>query len=59
MTPHGHWHYKPLHIPVHLADQHCIYSWCGVGSMVFEPVLEGKKVSRAVELTRVLHVPRA
>ncbi|TFK16507.1 hypothetical protein FA15DRAFT_607164 [Coprinopsis marcescibilis] len=58
MTPHGHWlrDYKPLRIPVRLADHSIVYT-AGVGSMVFEPVLGGKKVARAVELTRVLHVP--
>ncbi|TFK16926.1 hypothetical protein FA15DRAFT_738459 [Coprinopsis marcescibilis] len=58
MTPHGHWlrDYKPLCIPVRLADHSIVYT-AGVGSMVFEPVLGGKKVARAVELTRVLHVP--
>ncbi|TFK17552.1 hypothetical protein FA15DRAFT_551997, partial [Coprinopsis marcescibilis] len=40
MTPHGHWlrDYKPLHIPVRLADHSIVYT-AGVGSMVFEPVL--------------------
>ncbi|TFK17033.1 hypothetical protein FA15DRAFT_629084, partial [Coprinopsis marcescibilis] len=58
MTPHGHWlrDYKPLRIPVCLADHSIVYT-AGVRSMVFEPVLGGKKVARAVELTRVLHVP--
>ncbi|EKM73418.1 hypothetical protein AGABI1DRAFT_134809 [Agaricus bisporus var. burnettii JB137-S8] len=57
MTPHRHWFksYTSHKIPIRLADNSIVYS-SGVGSVVFEPVVNGKVV-RAVELTRVLHVP--
>ncbi|KAI0923982.1 hypothetical protein AcV5_010529 [Taiwanofungus camphoratus] len=58
MTPHRHWlrNYKPLQIPIKLADNTIVYS-AGVGSVVFKPVIKGREV-RAVEFQRVLHVPR-
>ncbi|KAJ8583102.1 hypothetical protein M405DRAFT_918982, partial [Rhizopogon salebrosus TDB-379] len=37
------------------ADNNIVYS-AGVGTVVFSPVVDGKTV-RAVEFTRVLHVP--
>ncbi|EKM73241.1 hypothetical protein AGABI1DRAFT_135261 [Agaricus bisporus var. burnettii JB137-S8] len=42
-------------IPIRLADNSTVYS-AGVGSVVFQPVVNGKE-TRAVEFTRVLHVP--
>ncbi|KAJ3489457.1 hypothetical protein NLJ89_g11528 [Agrocybe chaxingu] len=58
MTSHRHWirNYASLCIPVKLADNSIIYS-AGMGTVVFNPVVNGKKV-RSVELTRVLHVPQ-
>jgi transposase InsO family protein len=58
MTPHKHWlrNYKPLCLPIKLADHTIIYSK-GVGSIIFVPVINGKE-ARPVELTRVLHVPK-
>ena len=57
MTPHRHFFasYTPFRTPVRLADGNVIYSE-GVGSVVFEPVIEGVE-QRPIELTRVLHVP--
>ena len=57
MTPHAHWicNYTPLRTPIHLANNHIIYS-AGVGSVVFVPMIGGKR-TQAVEFTRVLHVP--
>ena len=57
MTPHHHWlrNYQPLRIPVRLADHSIVYT-AGVGSVVFQPVVEGR-ICRAVEWSRVLHVP--
>src|SRR6267154_4110882 len=57
MTPHYHWltNYKPYKVPIRLADNSIVYS-AGVGSVVFNPVIQGKQ-ARPVELTRVLHVP--
>ena len=57
MTPHRHWFrsYAPLQTPIRLADGKVIYS-AGVGTVVFEPVISGRS-QRAVEFTRVLHVP--
>ncbi|KAI0038364.1 hypothetical protein FA95DRAFT_1478945, partial [Auriscalpium vulgare] len=57
MTPHRHWlrNYTPLRLPIRLADHTCVYS-AGVGTVVFNPVVGGKP-KRAVEFTRVLHVP--
>ena len=57
ITPHRHWlhHYKPLSVPICLANNHIVYS-AGVGSVVFSPVINGK-VMRSVEFIRVLHVP--
>ena len=47
--------YTPKCIPVKLADNKVIYS-AGVGSVVFVPVIGGKK-QRPVKFTNVLHVP--
>ncbi|KAF7768459.1 hypothetical protein Agabi119p4_7702 [Agaricus bisporus var. burnettii] len=57
MTPHRHWFksYSPHRIPIRLADNSTVYS-AGVGSVVFQPVVNGKE-TRAVEFTRLLHVP--
>ena len=57
MTPHRHWlrNYTPKRVPIKLADNTIVYS-AGVGSVVFHPIIEGKR-TRAVEFTRVLHVP--
>ena len=57
MTPHRHWlrNYTPKRVPIKLADHTIVYS-AEVGSVVFQPVIEGRSM-RAVELTRVLHVP--
>src|SRR5262249_6499149 len=44
MTPNAHWlhNYAPLCIPIKLADNTVVYS-AGVGSMVFQPVVNGQK----------------
>ena len=57
MTPHRHWlrNYAPKQVAIKLADNNIVYS-AGVGTVVFSPVINGKTV-RAVEFTRVLHVP--
>jgi hypothetical protein len=57
MTPHRHWliDYKPYVVPIKLADNTIVYS-AGVGSMVFNPIIDGKKC-RPLQFTRVLHVP--
>jgi len=57
MTPYHHWliDYKPYVVPIKLADNTIVYS-AGVGSVVFNPIIEGKKC-RPVQFTRVLHVP--
>jgi hypothetical protein len=57
MTPHRHWlrNYAPKHVAIKLADNNIVYS-TGVGTVVFSPVINGKRV-RPVEFTRVLHVP--
>jgi transposase InsO family protein len=57
MTPHAHWmrNYTPFRTPIRLANNHIVYS-AGVGSVVFVPTIGGKG-RRAVEFTRVLHVP--
>ena len=57
MTPHRHWlpNYKPLRVPVKLANGSLVYSE-GVGSLVFRPVVDGVQ-KRSIEFTRVLHVP--
>ena len=57
MTPHSHWihNYTPFRTPIHLANNLIVYS-AGVGSVRFIPVVRGK-ARRAVEFTRVLHVP--
>ncbi|KAG2030698.1 hypothetical protein BDR03DRAFT_1016848 [Suillus americanus] len=59
MTPHRHYicNYTPKRVPIRLADSTIVYS-AGVGSVVFNPVSVGEvKSLRAVEFTRVLHVP--
>lgn len=45
MTPHRHWllNYTPKCVPVRLANNTIVYS-AGVGSVVFHPVIEGKRV---------------
>ena len=57
MTPHRHWlrSYAPFRVPIRLADSTIVYS-AGVGSVVFQPVVDGK-LARPVEFSRVLHVP--
>ena len=57
MTPHAHWirNYRPFRTPIRLANDLIVYS-AGIGSVVFVPVIGGKE-RRAVEFTRVLHVP--
>src|SRR5258708_32759850 len=57
MTPHCHWFksYSSHHIPICLADNSIVYS-AGIGSVVFQPLVNGQSV-RAVEFSRVLHVP--
>jgi hypothetical protein len=57
MTPHCHWliDYKPYEVPIKLADNTIVYS-AGVGSVVFNPIVGGKKC-RPIQFTRVLHVP--
>lgn len=57
MTQHRHWFksYTPYVTPIRLANNHIIQS-AGIGSVVFEPVLNGKK-SRPIEFQSVLHVP--
>ena len=58
MTPHRHWlrNYKPLHIPIRLADHTIIYS-AGIGNMLFRPFINGVE-SQSLLFTRVLHVPQ-
>jgi Reverse transcriptase (RNA-dependent DNA polymerase)/gag-polypeptide of LTR copia-type/GAG-pre-integrase domain/Integrase core domain len=58
MTPHKHWlrDYKPLHIPIRLADHTIIYS-AGVGSILFKPFIN-KVESQPLLFSRVLHVPQ-
>ena len=58
MTPHKHWirNYKPLHIPIKLADHTIIYS-AGVGSILFKPFINGVE-SQPLLFSRVLHVPQ-
>ncbi|MGH7240077.1 MAG: hypothetical protein ACREHG_08435, partial [Candidatus Saccharimonadales bacterium] len=57
MTPHCHWFssYIPHVVPVRLADGSAIHS-AGLGSVEFEPVIDGKKVQTIV-FHDVLHVP--
>ncbi|KAF8224408.1 hypothetical protein L208DRAFT_1060296, partial [Tricholoma matsutake] len=57
MTPHKHWirNYKPLHIPIKLADHTIIYS-AGVGSILFKPFIN-RVESQSILFSRVLHVP--
>ncbi|KAG2085339.1 uncharacterized protein F5147DRAFT_748718 [Suillus discolor] len=59
MTPHHHYicNYTPKRMPIQLADSTMVYS-AGVVSVVFNPMSVGEvKSLRAVEFTRVLHVP--
>ena len=58
MTPHKHWlrDYKPLHIPIKLADNTIIYS-AGVGSILFRPLINGQE-TQSLLFSRVLHVPQ-
>ena len=58
MTPHKHWlrDYKPLKIPIRLADNTIIYS-SGVGSILFKPFINQKQ-KQSLLFTRVLHVPQ-
>jgi hypothetical protein len=57
MTPHHHWlhNYTQKFVPIKLADTNAIYS-AGVGTVVFSPVINRRTV-RAVEFTRIFHVP--
>jgi hypothetical protein len=57
MTPHRHWliGYQPYVVPIKLADNTIVYSE-GVGSMVLNPIIDGKKCC-PLQFTRVLHVP--
>src|SRR3979490_939603 len=57
MTPHRHWirDFRPLVIPIQLADHQVVYS-TGVGTVQFAPVVDGVQ-KRTLEFTRVLHVP--
>jgi len=58
MTPHKHWirNYKPLYIPIRLANNTIIYS-AGVGNILFRPFIKGKE-TQSLLFTRVLHVPQ-
>ena len=58
MTPHKHWlrNYKPLHIPIRLADHTIIYS-AGIGNLLFKPLINGVE-SQSLLFSRVLHVPQ-
>ena len=58
MTPNRSWlrNYTLLRLPIRLANDTIVYSE-GVGSVLFHPKVGGKEV-RAVEFTRVLHVPQ-
>ena len=58
MTPHRHWlrNYKPLYIPIRLADHTIIYS-AGIGSILFKPLINGVE-SQSLLFSRVLHVPQ-
>lgn len=42
MTPHKHWirNYKPVRIPIRLADSTIIYS-SGIGNILFKPFING------------------
>ena len=44
MTPHCHWlhNYTPKHVAIKLTDNTVVYS-AGVGSVVFNPVIDGKR----------------
>ena len=58
MTPHRHWlrNYTPKCIAIKLANNTIVYL-AGVGSVVFNPVIDGKR-GQAVEFSNVLHVPK-
>ena len=58
MMPHTHWirNYTPFRTPIRLANNDIVYS-AGIGSVRFIPMIGGK-LGRAVEFTRVLHVPQ-
>ena len=57
MTSHAHWlrNYRPFRTPIRLANNLIVYS-VGIGTVVFVPTIRGK-TTRAVEFSRVLHVP--
>jgi hypothetical protein len=57
MTSHCQWllDYKPYVVPIRLADNTIVYL-AGVGSVVFNPIIKGKKCC-SVQFIRVLHVP--
>ena len=57
MMPHCHWlqNYILKCVPIKLTDNTIVYS-AGVGSVVFEPVIDGKS-SQAVKFSNILHVP--
>ncbi|KZP03986.1 hypothetical protein FIBSPDRAFT_698037, partial [Athelia psychrophila] len=58
MTPHRHWlrDYRPHRVPVELAaGKRVVYS-TGIGTCVFNPVVNGKP-SRQLAFSDVLHVP--
>ena len=44
LTPHYHWltDYKPLEVPIKLADNSIVYS-AGIGSVVFNPFIQEKQ----------------
>ena len=54
MTPHKHWirNYKPLYIPIILANNTIIYS-AGVGNILFRPFIKGEE-KQSLLFTRVL-----
>lgn len=58
MTPHRHWFltYKPYKTPINLADGSTVYS-AGLGSVGFQPHINGQPGDRVLEFERVLHVP--
>lgn len=58
MTPHRHWFstYKPYKTPINLADGSTVYS-AGLGSVRFQPHINGQSGDRVLEFERVLHVP--
>lgn len=58
MTPHRHWlrDYKPLHIPIRLADNTIIFS-AGIGRILFRPFINNTE-TQPLLFSRVLHVPQ-